>query len=189
MNELFDRIGNDPQVIEIHTTPARLLITIAHLQLALRHPSRQGPGGSAPICREMTENLINVLAHFYPESRAVMMQGFDPDCDVPLLPFTRDIEQAIIGDILAIHVFAAEFLAAQLGQLGRTTEAEDWLTLAYSEGWRKHQTCTAAELETALERAKEAAGLTQQTTDDEEGSRLPWMNQDDPNRPGVGDQF
>lgn len=107
-DEILHKIGNCTEILELVTTPGRLFILVANLQLAIRHPGNTG--ASAEIAREMAENLTNMICSKVPQARNLIEQGWNPEYDL-----TRE-------------------------------EYED-------------------------------------------GGYLPKMNQDDPNRPGVGDQF
>lgn len=109
-DELIEQIGRDNTPIEMLTTPARLFILVAQLQLALRHPDNTG--SSAAIARAMTENMAKVLYLYHPEAQRLIEMGWQPAHDI-----------------------------------------------------------------------------TREEFDHYEPSRLPFVNEDDPHKPGAGDQF
>lgn len=81
--QIIQKIAACSEPIELVTTPARLFILIAQLQLALRHPDNTG--SSAEIARDLATNLTEILCIFVPEAREMIEQGWEPAYDV-----TRD---------------------------------------------------------------------------------------------------
>lgn len=74
------KLGNCTDVIEMASTPARLYILIANIQLALRHPNNNGP--SAEIAREIALNMTEAICHHVPEARESIESGWNPAYDV-----------------------------------------------------------------------------------------------------------
>jgi hypothetical protein len=72
-------LGNCTEIIPIESTPARLYIMIAYVQLGLRFAP---DGASADIAREMVANLTEAICHYVPEARESIEMGSNPDCDV-----------------------------------------------------------------------------------------------------------
>jgi hypothetical protein len=97
-DEIIQKIGTHPAIIELATTPARAFMMIAQLQLALRHP--HNTGSSAVFAREMADNLTKVVCHYVPEAAELIAQGWEPAYDVTeeyyglefLSPDTNDLE-------------------------------------------------------------------------------------------------
>lgn len=87
---VLQKIGECEEVIEIVTTPARLFILVAQLQLALRHPGNIG--NSAAIVYEMALNLTEMICSKIPEARGLIEMGWDPELDV-----TREEYQALVA--------------------------------------------------------------------------------------------
>lgn len=81
------KLGNCTDIIEMASTPARLYILIAQIQLALRHP--ENTGASAVIAREIALNMTEAICHHIPEARETIEQGWNPAYDV-----TRDYFEA-----------------------------------------------------------------------------------------------
>ncbi|MEL7143289.1 MAG: hypothetical protein AAGL08_13825 [Cyanobacteria bacterium J06573_11] len=78
--DFWHRLGNCTEVIEMASTPARLYILVAHLQLALRHP--KATGGSSKVVREIAENMIKAICHHFPEAEEHFRLGWDPAYDI-----------------------------------------------------------------------------------------------------------
>ncbi len=81
--EFWVKLGNCTEIIEMASTPARLYILIAQIQLALRHPGNTG--ASAEIAREIVLNMTEAICHYVPEARESIEMGWNPAYDA-----TRD---------------------------------------------------------------------------------------------------
>jgi hypothetical protein len=73
-------VAQDNRPIEMITTPARLLILITQLQLALRHPNNTGE--SATITRKFIENMTEAIGRFHPEAKTHIERGWDTNADM-----------------------------------------------------------------------------------------------------------
>ena len=78
--DFWIKLGNCTEIIEMASTPARLYILIAQIQLALRHPNNTG--ASAQIAREIAFNMTEAVCHHVPEARETIEQGWNPAYDV-----------------------------------------------------------------------------------------------------------
>jgi hypothetical protein len=74
--EIIHKIGTSEERIEFATTPARVFILIAQLQLALRHP--HNTGSSAAIAH----NLSQAICHHIPEAATLIEMGWHEGYDV-----------------------------------------------------------------------------------------------------------
>ncbi len=79
-DDFWLKLGNCTEIIEMASTPARLYILIAQVQLALRHPDNNG--ASAEIAREIVLNMTEAVCHHVPEARETIEQGWNPAYDV-----------------------------------------------------------------------------------------------------------
>lgn len=77
--DFWRKLGNCTEVIELATTPARLYILIANIQLALRHPNNTG--ASAEIAREIALNMTEAVCAYVPEARESIELGWNPAYD------------------------------------------------------------------------------------------------------------
>ncbi len=87
-SDFWRKLGNSEVIIEMASTPARLYILIAQLQLALRHP--ENTGASAEISRDIVLNMIDAVCAHIPEARASLEQGWHPAYDVSQLYFDSE---------------------------------------------------------------------------------------------------
>lgn len=78
--DFWIKLGNCTEIIDMASTPARLYILIANIQLALRHPDNTG--ASAEIAREIALNMTEAVCHHVPEARESIEQGWSPAYDV-----------------------------------------------------------------------------------------------------------
>lgn len=78
--DFWSKLANCTEVIEMASTPARLYILIAQVQLALRHPDNTG--ASAEIAREIVLNMTEAVCQHIPEARETIEQGWNPAYDV-----------------------------------------------------------------------------------------------------------
>lgn len=78
--EFWQKLGNCTEIVEMASTPARLYILIANIQLALRHPNNTG--ASAEIAREIALNMTEAVCAHIPEARESIEQGWNPAYDL-----------------------------------------------------------------------------------------------------------
>lgn len=74
------KLANCTEIIDMASTPARLYILIAQIQVALRHPHNNG--ASAEIAREIALNMTEAVCHYVPEARESIEQGWNSAYDV-----------------------------------------------------------------------------------------------------------
>lgn len=93
--DFWIKLGNCTDIIDMASTPARLYILIAQVQLALRHPDNTG--ASAEIAREIVLNMTEAVCHHVPEARESIEQGWHSAYDVH-----RDYFEAefALGDVI-----------------------------------------------------------------------------------------
>lgn len=103
-------------------------------------------------------------------------------------------------EVLGVHAVVASVAAELLAEASDKATADDWLMLIMAKAYSRYQEMRPEELQQCLGKTFRALNLEPigwingepvfaRVADHDEGSRLPHMNQDDPNRPGVGDQF
>ena len=89
----FDRItqliGESEEILEIKTTPARLLVLLSWLQLGLRHPHESA---SKPIAEEIARRLAEILCSALPEARPLIEMGFNPAFDITPEYFRQEFD-------------------------------------------------------------------------------------------------
>lgn len=79
-SEILRKLADCKQPIEFVTTPSRVLILIAQLQLALRHPGNTGK--SAEVAREFITNMTRAVCSQVPEAQELIDMGNNPAYDV-----------------------------------------------------------------------------------------------------------
>lgn len=102
-------------------------------------------------------------------------------------------------EVFGAHAVAIEVATELLAKASNKATADEWLALIMAKANSRYREMSPEELNACLKRTVAAAAGNPiawingepifKSPDEEEGSRLPRMNQDDPNRPGVGDQF
>lgn len=78
--EFWIKLCSCTERVPVETTPARLYILVANIQLALRH--EDNTGSSAEIARDMANHLIEAICHYVPEARESLEQGWNSAYDV-----------------------------------------------------------------------------------------------------------
>jgi len=78
-NDILQKLSDCTEIVDMASTPARLYILIAHIQLALRHPGNHG--ASAEVAREIANNMTEAVCHYVPEARALIELGWNPEYD------------------------------------------------------------------------------------------------------------
>lgn len=78
--QIIKAIGQDTEVLEFGTTPARAFILISYLQLAMRHPGTD-PQTNALVL-QFCKNLEAAIATRHPEAKALIDAGLNPENDV-----------------------------------------------------------------------------------------------------------
>ncbi|HEY9764577.1 MAG TPA: hypothetical protein V6D07_18765 [Trichocoleus sp.] len=78
-SELFDKLTEDRVPIEFASSPARLFILLAYLQLACRDP-RTNPDLNL-LVRQFCDNIIKAIASRYPEAEEIMQGAWNPEND------------------------------------------------------------------------------------------------------------
>jgi hypothetical protein len=85
-----------------------------------------------------------------------------------------------------------------LAEASNKATANDWLTLILAKGRTRYEEMSPEQLQACLKQTinllnplDETSFATEPSEDNpfDEPSRFPFVNQDDPNKPGVGDQF
>jgi len=84
------RIAESEEILEIKTTPARLLILVSWLQLALRHPD-ESP--SKAVATELAHRLGDILCSVIPEARPLVEMGFQPSFDINPEYFRQEFDE------------------------------------------------------------------------------------------------
>jgi hypothetical protein len=83
-DEVLQKLGECEDIIDLATTPARLFILVAHLQVALRHPENTGSSSAvlgSSIAREIALNLTEAICSKVPEARSLIEIGWNPAFD------------------------------------------------------------------------------------------------------------
>ena len=83
-------IVESEEILEIKTTPARLLILLSWLQLALRHPY-ESP--SKAVAEELAHRLGDILCSVIPEARPLIDMGFQPAFDITPEYFRQEFDE------------------------------------------------------------------------------------------------
>lgn len=96
--DFWIKLGNCTEIIDMASTPARLYILIAQIQLALRHPANTG--SSAEIAREIALNMTEAVCHYVPEARESIEQGWDSAYDVHRDYFDAEFRLGAIVQVL-----------------------------------------------------------------------------------------
>lgn len=98
-------------------------------------------------------------------------------------------------EVFGAHAVAIHVAAELLAEASEKATKEHWLSLILAKAFTRYEETTPEELQEMMSSTVLILGQTFADVLDpmniyqDEGSRLPDMNQDDPNRPGVGDQF
>lgn len=83
LNKVADHLAQIPP-ITVSLTPLGAWALVATLQLALRHPSNNGP--TAAGMRKFTDHLISQIAAGNHGIRELLRAGYDPKHDTPVDP-------------------------------------------------------------------------------------------------------
>lgn len=99
--DFWRKLGNSTKTIEMVSTPARLYILIANIQLALRHPDNTG--ASAAIAKSIAVNMTDAICHHFPEARETIEQGWHAAYDVTKDYFKDEFELGAIMQKIEAH--------------------------------------------------------------------------------------
>lgn len=100
--DFWHKLSNCTTTIEMVSTPARLFILIANIQLALRHPDNTG--ASAEIAKSIAGNMTDAICHHFPEARATIEQGWHTAYDVTEAYFKDEFELGAIMQNIEDHI-------------------------------------------------------------------------------------
>lgn len=87
IDSTLEAIGRCTEAIEFQTTAARAFITIAQLQLALRHPHNNGYG--AQVAYEIAQNLGRAVSSVVPSAEPLIEAGWQKHNDMTREEFDR----------------------------------------------------------------------------------------------------